>query len=73
MRREGFVASSMAPADWAKGVVQDLLKSKPPALIWRGHKAMLARLGSILPCGTLDGVVKKSTKMDQIDEILKAA
>lgn len=73
IRREMFVASGMPPAEWAKGVVQDVLGSKPPSVVWRGESAMMARIGSILPVGMLDRVVKKTTKMDQIEKILKVA
>ncbi|KAI4185663.1 MAG: hypothetical protein L6R41_003991 [Letrouitia leprolyta] len=73
IRQEAFAASGMAPAEWAKGVVRDVLKSKSPPIVWRGESAFVARVGSILPVGILDGVVKKATKMDQVEKILKLA
>jgi len=63
----------MPPPAWAKLVVHDLLKNKPPPLTWRGHSAITAWLASILPYGLLDGAVKKATKYNQIEEILKHA
>ena len=69
--REGFKPRGMPPADWSKGVVQDLLKENPPYLIWRGESAMIARIAALLPLGWLDGLVKKATKMDRIEKALK--
>ena len=51
---------------WAKGVVKDLTKSKPPYQIWRGGSAWLAWLSTFLPVGMLDGELKKVTGLDDV-------
>lgn len=71
MRQDEFVGTGMISQEWAKLVVQDLLKNNPPPVIWRGEHATLARIGSILPFGMLDGTIKKITGLDKIEEMLK--
>ncbi|KAE8442472.1 hypothetical protein EG329_003315 [Mollisiaceae sp. DMI_Dod_QoI] len=51
---------------WAKGVVKDLTKSKPPYQIWRGGSAWLAWLGTFLPVGLFDGELKRVTGLDSV-------
>jgi 1-acylglycerone phosphate reductase len=51
---------------WAKGVVKDLTKSKPPYQIWRGGSAWLAWLSTFLPIGLFDGELKKVTGLDNV-------
>jgi NAD(P)-dependent dehydrogenase (short-subunit alcohol dehydrogenase family) len=51
---------------WAKGVVKDLTKPKPPYQIWRGGNAWLARLSTLLPVGLFDGELKKVTGLDDV-------
>ena len=51
---------------WAKGVVEDLTKSKPPYQIWRGGSASLARLSAFLPVGIADGELNKVTGLDAV-------
>lgn len=71
IRRERFVTKGMPPPLWAQAVVQDLQKVTPPPIVWRGHSAMMAWLAGMLPHGFLDGFIKKFTKYNQIEEILK--
>lgn len=71
LRQDEFTDAGMPSHEWARLVVQDLLKKNPPALIWRGEQAMLARIASILPFGMLDGTVKKLTGLDKIEAILR--
>lgn len=71
LRQDGFKNTGMAPAEWAKLVTHDLLKSQPPRLIWRGHYVLLAKIATWLPFGALDGVVKKATKFDQVEAMMK--
>ncbi|PTB66761.1 NAD(P)-binding protein [Trichoderma citrinoviride] len=73
IRRDGFKRTGMNPALWAKEVVQDLSKSKPPAVIWRGQSAATAWYASMLPHGFLDGFIKKLTQYSKIEEIIRAA
>lgn len=58
--------------EWAAQVVQDLLKNRPPLVIWRGAHAMSSRIGTLLPHGMLDGTMKKMTRLDIIEEIVRS-
>lgn len=71
LRQEEFLETGMNSQQWAKLVVQDLLKKNTPPLIWRGEQAALARIGSVLPFGVLDGTVKKTTGMDIVEQMLR--
>ncbi len=71
MRGEDMVGLGIPAAQWARAVVQDLLRKTPPSNIWRGSQAWLIRLGTMLPFGMLDGMVKKMTKLDVVEEIIK--
>jgi NAD(P)-dependent dehydrogenase (short-subunit alcohol dehydrogenase family) len=51
---------------WAKEVVNDLTKSKPPYQIWRGGSAWLVRLSTFLPVGMFDGQLNKVTGFDGV-------
>lgn len=51
--------------------MQDSLKESPPPVLWRGESAMLARVASVLPFGMLDGHVKKVTRMDVVEKIVR--
>ncbi|RDW67580.1 hypothetical protein BP6252_08976 [Coleophoma cylindrospora] len=68
LKQEGFSDSGMPSDQWAKLIVQDVLKKNPPPLIWRGEQATLARIGSILPYGMLDGTTKKLTGLDIVEQ-----
>ncbi|KAL7787161.1 NAD(P)-binding protein [Trichoderma ceciliae] len=73
IRRDGFKRTGMQPSLWAKDVVQDISKVKPPPIIWRGQSAGTAWYASILPHGLFDGFIKKLTQYDKIEEIVKLA
>lgn len=71
MRNDKF-ANTGTPADqWAGQVVQDLLKKKPPLVIWRGAQAALGRVGTFLPHGTTDGTMKKMTGLDVVERMVR--
>ena len=71
LRQDEFSDVGMESKQWARLVAQDLLKNNPPPVIWRGEQAMLARIGTILPFGMLDGTVKKLTGLDKVEEKVK--
>jgi 1-acylglycerone phosphate reductase len=71
LRGDGFEGGGMSVQQWAGLVVQDLLRKKPPPNIWRGSQAWLARIGSILPFGTLDGALKKMTGLDVVERLVQ--
>lgn len=56
---------------WAREVVADLLKKNPPPVIWRGESAQMARIGSVLPFGTFDGMMKKMTGLEEIEKVIR--
>jgi hypothetical protein len=68
MRGDGFVELGIPANEWAKHVVQDLLKKKPPANIWRGARAFLVWIGTFLPHGMLDTAVKKASGFDVVEQ-----
>ena len=71
LRQEHFVDQGMPSEQWAKQVVKDLLKKNPPPNIWRGEQAFLARIATILPFGMFDGMVKKLTGMDVVEQRMR--
>lgn len=72
LRQDDFKGSGMRPAVWAKAVTSDLLnKRRPPPLIFRGHYVLLAKIAAWLPFGALDGLVKKITKFDRVEAVLR--
>ena len=71
LRQEGFEDTGMPAQKWAKLVVQDLLKSHPPSVIWKGESAWLTRIATILPFGTFDGMVKKLTGLDVVERTVR--
>jgi 1-acylglycerone phosphate reductase len=71
LRQEDFADSSMPAEQWAKLIVQDLLRKKPPPVIWRGELALLARVATTLPSGMLDGTIKKITGLEVVEQIIQ--
>lgn len=71
LRQDGFEDTGMPANNWAKLVVQDLLKKNPPSVIWRGDSAWLTRLAAILPFGMFDGMVKKLTGLDVVERTVR--
>lgn len=71
MRGEAFESSSSSAQQWAGLVVRDLLRDRPPPNIWRGAQAWLVWFGTMLPFGTLDGMVKKMTGVDVVEEMVR--
>ncbi|KAK9328183.1 hypothetical protein V1520DRAFT_346790 [Lipomyces starkeyi] len=68
MRNDKMADVGMSASQWAGQVVQDLMKKKLPATIWRGTQAMLGRIGTIFPHGMLDGTMKKMTGLDILEQ-----
>jgi 1-acylglycerone phosphate reductase len=69
--QEKFVGVGSPAPVWAKAVVRDLLKKKPPMIIYKGEQAWLAWLIGFLPSGALDGTVKKISGLDVVEKIMK--
>lgn len=66
LRGESLSEGSIPAKTWARGVVADLTKSKPPGHIWRGGSALLSRVAIMLPYGMLDGTLKKMMGLDVV-------
>jgi 1-acylglycerone phosphate reductase len=71
LRGTAFAGKGEPPELWAGRVVQDLLQSKPPPVIWRGTNAGIVRIGTMLPFGFLDGTTKQLTGLDVVEKIIK--
>ncbi len=71
LRSEGIVGLGIPAEQWARGVVQDLLRKTPPPNIWRGSQAWFVRLATMLPFGMSDGMVKKMTKLDVVEQMVR--
>lgn len=71
MSQEGLRDRGISPEQWAAEVSVLLLRKNPPAVIWRGESALIARIASMLPSGLFEGMLKKMTKLDVVEEIIK--
>jgi NAD(P)-dependent dehydrogenase (short-subunit alcohol dehydrogenase family) len=71
LRGDGADALAVSASVWAKQVVQDLLKQRPPSVIWRGGQAGRVRMGTFLPFGMLDKSIKKMTGIDILEQKLR--
>jgi 1-acylglycerone phosphate reductase len=70
--RGGAYEGGGEPAElWAGRVVQDLMKTVPPANIWRGASAGMVRFAMMLPGGFLERMLKQMTGMDVVEKIIK--
>lgn len=63
--------TNMDASVWAKQVVADLSKTKPPAVLVRGSGAMTAWLTSFLPTSFYDWMMKRATSVEKLEEALK--
>ncbi|GAM90042.1 hypothetical protein ANO11243_080820 [Dothideomycetidae sp. 11243] len=66
MSGEPLVQGNPSASDWARQVVNDLVRPRPPMNIWRGGSAFMVRLASFLPFGTTDGMIKKLVGLDVV-------
>lgn len=71
LRQEGFQGRGITATQFAEEVVKDLLKTNPPAYIWRGEGAWMVRLLSHLPSWLFEGMVKKMTGLDVVERTIK--
>ena len=71
MRGDAFEDAGMPAQQWAALVVQDLLRKRPAPNVWRGAKAGLAWVGTVLPFGMLDGMMKKMTGIDIVEQMVR--
>jgi 1-acylglycerone phosphate reductase len=71
MSQEELGERAITAEQWATEVSTLLLRRNPPAVIWRGQSAMLARVTSAMPSGMFQGVIKRMTKLNVVEEIIK--
>ncbi|KAK1984756.1 short-chain dehydrogenase [Colletotrichum cereale] len=70
MSQEGLTAVGISADQWAAEVAPLLLGRSPPPVIWKGESATVARLASAMPCNMFEGVIRKLTKLDIVEEII---
>jgi NAD(P)-dependent dehydrogenase (short-subunit alcohol dehydrogenase family) len=71
MSQQDLTTRGISPEQWASEVATLLLGKSPPAVIWKGESALPARLGSMIPCNVFEGMLKKMTKLDVVEQIIK--
>ena len=71
MSQEGLSERGITAEQWAAEVAALLLGRSPPSVIWRGESARVARVASMLPSGMFEGMMKRMTKLDVVEEIIK--
>lgn len=71
MSQDELRQRGITPEQWAAEVTALLLRASPPAVIWRGESALLARLASMMPSGIFEGFIKRLTKLDIVEAIIK--
>jgi 1-acylglycerone phosphate reductase len=71
MSQEGLVERGITAEQWAAEVSALLLGKSPPTVIWRGESALMARVASMMPSGMFEGMLKRMTKLDVVEEIIK--
>ena len=71
MRGEALKGTAVPAEPWAGLVVRDLLKRRPPPVVWRGTQAWYVWLGTFLPFGMLDGMTKKMTGVDVVEKMVR--
>ncbi|EAQ83414.1 hypothetical protein CHGG_09818 [Chaetomium globosum CBS 148.51] len=68
MSQEGLRERGISAEEWAGEVLAVLLGRSVPAEVWKGESALVARMATAIPCGLAEGVVKKMTGMDAVEE-----
>lgn len=71
LRADAFAGNGTDPAEFAEGVVTDILKRHPPTHIYRGESAWFARVMPMLPFGIFDSMIKKAIGLDEVETMLK--
>jgi short-subunit dehydrogenase len=71
MSQEELSSRGITAEQWAAEVAALLLGKNPPAVIWKGESALVARVATMLPSGMFEGMIKKMTKLDVVEETIK--
>ncbi|KAK0743975.1 short chain dehydrogenase [Schizothecium vesticola] len=72
MRQESLLEIGISPEQWASEVAALLLRRNPPSIIRRGGGAFLFRVAAALPRRFFEGTLKKMTKLDVVEKMIKA-
>lgn len=72
MSQEELGGKGITAEQWASDVGKILLQSNPPPAIWKGESAFTARMASMLPSASFEGMIKKMTKLDVVEAQVKA-
>ena len=73
MRQESLLEIGISPEQWATEVAALLLRRNPPSIIRKGGGAMLFRVAAALPHRFFEGTLKKMTKLDVVEKMIKAS
>ncbi|KAH6615782.1 hypothetical protein B0J18DRAFT_493622 [Chaetomium sp. MPI-SDFR-AT-0129] len=74
MSQANLIERGVSPEEWAADVVALLLQpSGPPAEIWKGESAALARMAAAVPCGLAESVVKRVTGLGVVEGEVRRA
>ncbi|KAK0701895.1 hypothetical protein B0T26DRAFT_659624 [Lasiosphaeria miniovina] len=75
MSQQALVHRGIQPDVWAEDMAALLLGNwrgkPPPPVVWSGESVLLARLALAMPCNLFEGFVKKMTKLDVVEEIVR--
>lgn len=71
MSQDGLRERGITAEQWASEVAALLLGRNPPAVIWRGESATVAHVASILPGNLMEGLVKRITKLDIVEDLIQ--
>lgn len=67
----GIVEDNMPNDVWAASVTRLLLRRSPPLRIWKGGKITVSWLASMAPVGWLDGPLKQSIGLDEVEAAIR--
>jgi len=70
MSQEGLKDRGITPDQWAAEVASLLLGKNPPAVIWKGEGALLSRMAVSIPGKPFEGMLKKMTKLDEVERLI---
>lgn len=71
--QEDLGGKGITAEQWATDVGRVLLGGNPPPAIWKGESALLARVATMLPSAPFEGMIKKMTKLDIVEDKIKAS
>jgi 1-acylglycerone phosphate reductase len=71
MSQQELASRGISPEQWASEVAALLLSNNPPRVIWKGESAFMARIGSMIPGNLFEGMMKKMTKLDVVEGIIR--